>query len=89
MFVKEVFEKDGMKTLPGDEAFYYKNVGGQLLGMVITHVDDFQISGKADFIVPLLKKLNETLTVSKVESDSYRFTGIDVKRVKEGIELSM
>ena len=81
--VKEVFETNGMKILPGDEAFYYKNVDGQLLGMVITHVDDFQIAGKSDFIDPLLQKLNETLTVSKVERDHYRFTGIDVTRVRE------
>ena len=52
-------------------------------------MDDFQISGKENFIDHILKKLNETLTVSKVECDSYRFTGIDVKRVREGIELSM
>ena len=78
-----------MKTLPGDEAFYYKNVGGNLEGMIITHVDDFQIAGGDDFNEKVLNKLKDTLTVSKVERDHYRFTGIDVKKSGDSIELSM
>ena len=87
--VKEVFEKEGLKTLPGDEAFYFKNVDGKLHGMVITHVDDFQIAGTDEFVDCLLLNLNSTLTVSKVERGKFRFTGIDVMKVADGIELSM
>ena len=78
-----------MKTLPGDEAFYYKNEGGKLKGMIITHVDDFQIAGDDEFHEKVLTKLKDTLTVSKVEKDQYRFTGIDVKKAGDSIELSM
>ena len=87
--VKELFEGEGLKTLPGDEAFYYKHEDEKLKGMVITHVDDFQIAGDDKFIDSLLTKLKDTLTVSKVERNSYRFTGIDVKKASSGIELSM
>ena len=78
-----------MKTLPGDEAFYYKNIDGILIGMIITHVDDFQIAGTEDFIDNILKKLESSLTVSKIERSTYRFTGIDVRKVNVDIELSM
>ena len=87
--VKAVFEKESLKTVPGDEAFYFKNEKGDLEGMIITHVDDFQIAGSEGFIENILNKLKETLTVSKVEKGHYRFTGIDVKKVESGIELSM
>ena len=87
--VKKIFEDESLKTLPGDEAFYYKNIDGNLIGMIITHVDDFQIAGTEDFIKNILKKLHSSLTVSKTERDSYRFTGIDVRKVNSGIELSM
>ena len=87
--VKEVFEREGLKTLSGDEAFYYKNVDGNLHGMVITHVDDFQIAGTDNFVDSLLMKLSSTLTVSKVERSTFRFTGIDVEKVSNGIVLSM
>ena len=87
--LREVFEKENLKTLPGDEAFYYKNVNGNLLGMIITHVDDFQVAGSDQFIDSILERLNSTLTVSKVERGSFRFTGIDVQKVHDGIVLSM
>ena len=51
-----MYEKDGMKTLPGDEAFYYKNEGGQLQDMGIMHANAFQISGKEDFIDHIFRK---------------------------------
>ena len=87
--VKKIFEDESLKTLPGDEEFFYKNINGNLSGMIITHVDDFQIAGTEDFITNILKKLNSSLTVSKTERDSYRFTGKDVRKVNSGIELSM
>ena len=54
--VKEVFKEENMRTLPGDEAFYFQNVDGVLNGMIITHVDDFQIAGNSQFINRILKK---------------------------------
>ena len=87
--VKEVFNNENLRTLPGDEAFYYKHEGGRLVGMIITHVDDFQIAGYDDFIQSILSKLKNTLTISKVERDKFRFTGIDVQKVSGGIILSM
>ena len=87
--VKEVFMQENLKTLPGDEAFYFKNENGNLIGMIITHVDDFQIAGNSYFVDSILDKLNNNLTVSKVERDEFRFTGIDVKGTSNGIMLSM
>ena len=87
--VKEVFKEENMQTLPGDEAFYFENVDGVLNGMIISHVDDFQIAGTDVFIEKIMKKLESNLTISKVERNEYRFTGIDVKRVYDGVELSM
>ena len=57
--------------------------------MVITHVDDFQIAGNDQFLKFLEEKLNKSLTVSKVERGQFWFTGIDVKKVSDGIILSM
>ena len=65
--VKEVFKQEKLKTLPGDEDFYYKHEGGRLAGMVITHVDDFQIAGNDQFLESLEEKLNGSLAVSKVD----------------------
>ena len=57
--------------------------------MVVTHVDDFQMAGTDEFIEEIIEELKKTLTVSKIERNEYRFTGIDVKKTNQKIEMSM
>ena len=35
------------------------------------------------------EKMSEALDVSQVEDNHFRFTGIDVKKIEDGIEISM
>ena len=88
--VKELFQEFGLRKLDGDEAVYYKiDEKGDLEGMVSTHVDDFDLAGKKSFVDKVTGEISKALDVSTVESDCFRFTGIDVKKVKEGIDISM
>ena len=87
--VKDIFKQKGLKTVVGDKAFYYKHDGGKLLGMVITHVDDFNIAGSEEFIDDLVQSIKRELTVSKIEKGSFRFTGVDIERMDDGIVVSM
>ena len=48
--VRETLQELGLKTLPGDDAFYYENKDGNLLGVNLSHVDDFTIAGNEDFV---------------------------------------
>ena len=75
--------------MEGDEAFYYLHRNGELIGTVITHVDDFTSAGTEDFIEEVLETVSRELTVSKIERDNFRYTGIDVKTVEDGIEIEM
>ena len=79
----------GMKTLEGDEAFYYLHNGNELMGMVLSHVDDFTIAGCEVFVKDVIKTIERELTVSKVEQNSFGFTGVDVKKTENSIEVSM
>ena len=88
--VKRIFKELGLRKLDGDEAVYYKlNEEGNLAGMVSTHVDDFDLAGRKKFVEMITKEISRVLDVSTVESDCFRFTGIDVKKVRKGIEISM
>ena len=79
-----------VKKVDGDEEVYYKlNEEGNLEGMVSTHVDDFDVAGRKKFVEMLTKEIRRVLDVSTVESDCFRFIGIDVKKVKGGIDISM
>ena len=54
--VRDVFlNKLHLKTIEGDEAFYYRNVDGDFQGAVLTHVDDFKLTGTNDFMEEILK----------------------------------
>ena len=88
--VKEVFLCElGLQTIHGDEAFYYSNVEGSLQGAILTHVDDFYIAGTPDFVKRVIDHIGRELTVSKIEEDCFRFTGLDIKKVDNGIKVSM
>ena len=87
--VKETLTGLGLRTLPGDEALYFENDKGELKGAVLSHVDDFTVTGKDEFVKRVVKRVAEAFTVSKIEEDEFRFTGLDVKAEKNRIEVSM
>ena len=79
-----------MRKLNGDEAVYYMmDEHGNLEGMVSTHVDDFDLAGTTKFVDKVTEEIGKALDVSQVEDDQFHFTGIDVEKVKDGIQISM
>merc|ERR1712002_778987 len=87
--VKETLQKLGLKTLPGDDAVYYEHKNGELKGLILSHVDDFTIAGRPEFVDRIVTGIKGKFTVSKVEEDNFRFTGLDVKTKNNQIEISM
>ena len=89
MCVKEVLVDMGLRVMEGDEAFYYLHEDGELKGAVLTHVDDFSLAGTDEFVRKVIHQVERQLTVSKVEKDRFRFTGLYISSVKDGIEVTM
>ena len=56
--VKEVLMEIGLKVLEGDKAFYYLHQDGNLIGGVITYVDDFTLAGTDVFIKEVLETIS-------------------------------
>merc|ERR1712089_84822 len=75
--------------LPGDDAFYHENRNGKLMGLNLSHVDDFTIVGDIEFVQRIVKGIQERFTVSKIEEDKFRFTGLDVKDENGKVQVSM
>ena len=59
------------------------------MGLDLGHVDDFTIAGDVEFVRRIVKGIQERFTVSKVEEDKFRFTGLDVKAENGNIQVSM
>ena len=75
--------------MEGDEAFYYQHEDGELKGVDITYVDDFALVGTEEFVDKVLEIVSKELTVSKIEQDSFRYTGIDVSVNNDVIEIQI
>ena len=76
----------GLRRLDGDEAVYYEiDEKGNLEGIISTHVDDFDLAGRERFIEKVTEEIRKALDVSTVEDDCFRFIGIDVKKMRQGI----
>ena len=50
---------------------------------------DFNLAGSEKFLESVTEEIKKVLDVSKVEDRKFRFTGIDVERFEDRIELSM
>ena len=48
-------------------------------------IDNFDIAGEPSFV----DMISGVQDVSKVEDDKFRFTGIDIRKMENGIEISM
>ena len=43
-----------LKTIEGDKAFHYRNIDEDFQGGVLTHVDDFELTGTDDFVEEII-----------------------------------
>ena len=75
--------------MEGDEAFYFHCKDDKLIGVVITHVEDFTLAGTNEIVDQVLRVINEELTVSKVKKNAFRYTGNEIKTIEDGIEIQM
>ena len=57
--------------------------------MILSHRDDFTIAGTQQFVNRIVKGIKKKFTISKIEENNFRFTGLDVKTNDEQIEISM
>jgi hypothetical protein len=61
--VKEIFGKERLTNVNGDETFYFCYEKEDLKGMVLTHVDDFNIARTKEFIERIVKVLKKELFI--------------------------
>ena len=85
-----MFRENGYESVVGDECLYRKvDKKGDLIGLVIIHVDDFVYNGTDEFVKDLEALVHRELTVSKVDKKSLRFCGVDYTQTKDGVLASM
>ena len=73
----------------GDKAFYYLHHYGKLPEAILTYMDYFTVAGPEDFAYKILVGVSNHITVSEVETDKFRYTGLEVEALEGGNKVSM
>ena len=74
-----------MKSVSGDDAFFYILMDGKLAGLCVIHVDDFLMGGNDSFYNLIEEKLTKRFTFGKIETENFKFTGLNILQTSEGI----
>ena len=84
----QTLQEKGFRPVPQESASYVLNdKKGELLGMVIVHVDDLLWTGG----IEIEKKMQEVCSIynfGKIEKDEFKYCGRDVKKDEKGIHVS-
>ncbi len=70
-----------------DPAMFFLKEGDRLVGMIVSHVDDFLHCGEERFEKEVMARLRERFLAGKLESGHFRYVGFDILQQKEGITL--
>ena len=71
-----------------DKAMYFFHEGDDLIGILAVHVDDVCFAGSGKFYKEIIEKIVRKYTVGRIESDSFNFTGWNLRQNAEGIVLT-
>ena len=68
--------------------FFKFNKEGKLIGIIISHVDDFLHAGNNNFKESVVKKLAEIFQMGKTEVKQFKYVGFEFDQKEEGITVS-
>merc|ERR1712101_80300 len=57
--VRETLRNFNLNTLPGEDAVYYQHINGNLIGVILSHIDNFTITGTNEFITRIVEGLKK------------------------------
>ena len=82
--IMELLTGLGCKPVVGDKTLLYFHNNGKLEGLLCLHVGDILGGGTPHFKTKILDEVEKTFACSKRERNSFRYTGVDVEREKDG-----
>ena len=86
--VKEELIQLGAQISHYDEALFLWYENSELVGVMSTHVDDFFWSGDSKFEMKVIQNLKQKFKISKEESLSFKYLGLDLSQQNAEINIS-
>ena len=78
----------GKKSLLYEAVFFWKNSNGGLRRYCATHVDDFILSGKTEFLEMFINGIKKRFTVSSEMDTFFKYVGIEIMQLEDYISLT-
>jgi len=71
-----------------DPAIFYKNGdNGELVGILMSHIDDFLHAGEILFDETVMRGLRDRFLAGKLEENQFSYIGFHIKQIRSGIIL--
>ena len=77
--------KLGMHKVHSDGALFTYVKDDKLQGMIVSHVDDWLVIGNQTFENDIVSKLKENFKFSKVETESFKYCGCNIRVESKGL----
>lgn len=77
----------GMRQSKVDSSLFYKVENGEVIGALITHIDDFMHCGNESFDETVMKPLITRFVAGKQESSNFRYIGFEMKQTSKEATL--
>ena len=84
---EEMTKLGGTRSLY-DKCMFLWHKNSTLVGMIITHVDDFEYCGTEEWKADIIKKLKTVFKVSRDEKEKFRFIGVEIRQDDTGVYVN-
>ena len=77
--------KLGAKISLFDKSVFMWHENSKLVGVIITHVDDFEYCGTLNWQKEVIEKLTQVFKISKNQKGSFKYVGLNMEQNSESI----
>ena len=71
-----------------DKCLFMWHENNKLIGVLITHVDDFQYCGSEEWKMTVVEELKNTFDVSREEKQDFKFIGVEIQQKPTGVYVN-
>ena len=83
--VKDELIKLGATVSLYDKCLFIWHEESKLVGILATHVDDFQYAGTTMWHVNVIDQLRQIFKISKMETSVFRYLGLNIEQTGDGV----
>ena len=76
---------NGVVSTYDNALFLRHDDNGMLIGILVSHVDDFAIAGSQTFHTTIIEEFKKTFKIKQHENNSFRYVGLGINQTKDEI----